>query len=37
MVVVPRPAAGEQIALDTLRGMGRFGVERVLNRLLKNY
>ena len=37
MVVVPRVAERESIALDTHRGMGHFGVQRVLDRLHKNY
>ena len=37
MVVVPRIAERESIALDTHRGMGHFGVQRVLDRLQKNY
>ena len=37
MVVVPRVADRESIALDTHMGMGHFGVERVLDRLQKNY
>ena len=36
MVVVPRRAQRMQLALDTHRGMGHFGVQRVLNRLQKN-
>ena len=37
LVVVPRPAAREQITLDTHWGMGHFGVQRVLDRLKHNY
>ena len=37
MVVVPQPADREGIVLDTHRGMGHFGVQRVLDRLQKNY
>lgn len=36
-MVVPRLAERTDIALDTHRGMGHFGVERVLNQLHKNY
>ena len=37
MVVVPRLDAKEQIALNTHRGMGRFGVHQVLYRLQTNH
>ena len=37
MMVVPRPEDREGIALDTHRGMGHFGVQRVLDRLQKDY
>ena len=37
MVVVPRIVERESIALDTHRGMGHFGVQRVLDCLQKNY
>ena len=37
MVVVPRVAKREHIALETHRGMGHFGVQRVLDRPQKNY
>lgn len=37
MVGVSRLAAKEQIALDTQRGMGHCGVQRVLERLQNNY
>ena len=37
MVVVPRPADRARITLETHRGMGRFGVQRVVDRLQKNY
>ena len=37
MVVVPRPSAKEKIALDMHKGMGHFGVHRVLERLQNNY
>ena len=36
MVVVPRVAERESIALETHMGMGHFGVQRVLDRLQKN-
>ena len=37
MVVVPRVAEHDSIALETHRDMGHFGVQRVLDRLQKNY
>ena len=37
MVVVPKPGERAKITLDTHRGMGHFGVQRVLDRLQKNY
>ena len=37
MVVVLRTAERMQMALDTHRSMGHFGVQRVLDRLQKNY
>ena len=37
LVVVPRPEERVAIALETHRGMGHFGVHRVLDRLQKNY
>ena len=37
MVVVPRPGERAKLTLDTHRGMGHFGVQRVLDRLQKNY
>ena len=37
MVVVPRVAERENITLETHRGMGHFGVQRVLDWLQKNY
>ena len=37
MVVVPRLVQREEIVLDTHQGMGNFGVQRVLDRLQKNY
>ena len=37
LVVVPRLAAREQITLDTHKGMGHFGVQQVLDRLMHNY
>ena len=37
MVVVPRIAERDNIALETHRGMGHFGVHRVLDRMQKNY
>ena len=37
MVVVPRIAERDGIALETHMGMGHFGVQRVLDRLQKNY
>ena len=36
MVVVPRTAERMQLALDTHRSMGHFGVQRKLDRLQKN-
>ena len=36
MVVVPRPEDRASITLETHRGMGHFGVQRVLDRLQKN-
>ena len=37
MVVVPQVADREGIALETHRGMGHYGVQRVLDRLQQNY
>ena len=37
MVVVPRAAERDGIVVVTHRGMGRFGVQRVLDRLQRNY
>ena len=37
MVVVPKGAEREGIALETHRGMGHYGVQRVLDRLQQNY
>ena len=37
MVMVPRRAEREAIALETHRGMGHFGVQRVLDHLQRNY
>lgn len=37
MVLAPRLASMDRIALDTLRGVGHFGVQWVLDRLQKNY
>ena len=37
MVVVPQPKERMQLALDTHRRMGHFGVQRVLDLLQKNY
>ena len=37
MVVVPRAEDRAGIALDTHRGMGHFGVQRVVDRLQENY
>ena len=37
MVVVPRAAEREGIVIGTHRGMGHFGVQRVLDRLQRNY
>ena len=37
LVVVPRQAERAAIALETHRGMGHFGVQRVIDRLQKNY
>ena len=37
MVVVPKEAERESIALETHRGMGHYGVQRVLDRLQQNY
>ena len=37
MVVVPRAADRHGIVIGTHRGMGHFGVQRVLDRLQKNY
>ena len=36
MVVVPRVEERVNIAIEIHRGMGHFGVQRVLNRLQKN-
>ena len=37
MVVVPKMAERENIVLETHRGMGHYGVQRVLDRLQQNY
>ena len=37
IVVVPRPADRQEIVINTHQGMGHFGVQRVLDRLQKNY
>ena len=37
MVVVPRVGDRTPLALETHRAMGHFGVQRVLDRLQKNY
>ena len=37
MVVVPRASEREGIVIGTHRGMGHFGVQRVLDRLQRNY
>ena len=37
MVVVPKGAEREGIVLETHRGMGHYGVQRVLDRLQQNY
>ena len=37
MVVVPKTADRESIVLETHRGMGHYGVQRVLDRLQQNY
>ena len=37
MVVVPRLGEREKIVLETHRGMGHYGVQRVLDRLQQNY
>ena len=37
MVALPRSAERMQLALDTHRSIGHFGVQRVLDRLQKNY
>ena len=37
LVVVPRAAEREGIVLETHRGMGHYGVQRVLDRLQQNY
>ena len=37
IVVVPRPADRHGIVINTHQGMGHFGVQRVLDRLQKNY
>ena len=37
LVVVPRLVEGMPIALDTHRGLGHFGVQRVLGRLQKKF
>ena len=34
---VPQPSERMKLALDTHRGMGHFGVQRVIDRLQKNY
>ena len=34
---VPQPSERMKLALDTYRGMGHFGVMRVIDRLQKNY
>ena len=37
MVVVPRPGERIQLALDAHLTLGHFGVQRVLDRLQRNY
>ena len=37
IVVVPRPTDRQGIVINTHQGMGHFGVQRVLDRLQKNY
>ena len=37
IVVVPRPADRQEIVVATYQGMGHFGVQRVLDRLQKNF
>ena len=37
MVVVPKMANQKSIVLKTHRGMGHYGVQRVLDRLQQNY
>ena len=37
MVVVPKIADREDIVLETHRGIGHYGVQRVLDRLQQNY
>ena len=37
MVVVPKTADRENIVLEIHRGMGHYGVQRVLDRLQHNY
>ena len=37
IVVVPRPVDRQEIVAATHQGMGHFGVQRVLDRLRKNY
>ena len=37
IVVVPQPKERTQLAPDTHRRMGHFGVQRVLDQLQKNY
>ena len=37
LVVVPRAAERDGIVLETHRGMGHYGVQRVLDRLQQNY
>ena len=34
---LPQPSERIKVALDTYRGMGHFGVQRVIDRLQKNY
>ena len=37
LLAVPPPSYRMQLALDTHKGMGHFGVQRVIDRLRKNY
>ena len=37
LMVVPKTADRERIVLETHRGMGHYGVQRVLDRLQQNY